>query len=149
MRLFRLASRRHDPLSGLGAARFGGRWNSPGRPMVYTSEHLSLAVLEGLVHIDQIEDWPADRRYWEYELDDELTERLDRAELPDRWSLQPRVTREIGDDFLVRQRTPAMVVPSVVVPIESNVLLNPEHPELRRMQLLNEEDFSLDPRLPS
>lgn len=115
--------------------------------MVYASAHLSLAVLENLVHIDGMEDWPADRRYWEYELDDDLVERRGPDDLPGDWATDPGVTRRIGDDFLAGGRTLALLVPSVVVPIEFNVLVNPEHADRVALALLHEADFALDARL--
>ena len=67
MRVWRIARERYDPLSGEGARLYGGRWNSPGRPVVYAAGHSALAVLEALVWTDP-EDVPDDLRLFELEI---------------------------------------------------------------------------------
>lgn len=148
MRIVRLASKEHDdPLSGAGAKSVGGRWNSPGRAAVYTSETLALAVLENLVHIDTTEDLPDDRRYWVYELDRGDYTEVTVGDLPGRWADDVSITREVGNDFLDDEKHLALVVPSVVVRIERNVLLNPNHPGCDPLEPVDEDDFEFDARL--
>ena len=60
------------PLDGEGAYRFGGRWSSPGVRLAYTSEHLSLAMIEYFVHIDS-EDIPKDLVVVTVEIPDGVT----------------------------------------------------------------------------
>src|SRR5450432_2475776 len=56
-RVYRVCRSLHAPLDGAGAMRVGGRWNSPGKRVVYMAESLSLAVLENLVHMNKV-DFP-------------------------------------------------------------------------------------------
>lgn len=119
MRLWRIASGRHDPLDGEGAQRFGGRWNSPRRPAVYTSAHASLAVLEKLVWTDP-EDLPDDLRLFEVDLPDDFPPApLDPARLPSRWTEagSPACAR-IGDEWLASGESVALAVPSALLPRE-------------------------------
>src|SRR5215217_6516134 len=129
MLLFRLSRRVHPPLDGEGARLYGGRWNSPGVPVVYAASHLSLAVLELLVHTDP-DLLPADLVAHEVELPDDLSvERVDLATLPDDWRDVPDhpACRAIGDAWAAEARAAVLVVPSAVVPQEANWLLNPRH----------------------
>lgn len=148
MRLWRLARARHEPLDGDGARLWGGRWNSPGRPVVYTSRHASLAVLEKLVWVDP-QDVPDDLRLFEIELPKDIKPRKLLAErLPAHW-------REVGcpecvaagDEWLAAGATVALVVPSALLPEEQNVLLNPRHAAASRLRTVAARPFSFDPRL--
>lgn len=147
MQAVRLASRRHDPLSGKDAAEVGGRWNSVGNPVVYASAHLSLAVLENLVHVQLAGDLPEDRHYWVYELAQDDLLRLDRDRLPEDWRERESGTRAIGDEWLVEGETLALVVPSAVVSIEENVLINPDHPDCPSLTPVRDDELRFDPRL--
>ena len=98
MRLWRLGPARHPPLDGEGARRASGRWNPRGVPMVYTSAHLSLAVLEKLVHVD-FDTFPADVVSLEIEVPDDVAVRaIELASLPKGWDAMPApvATQEIG-----------------------------------------------------
>ena len=148
MRLWRLASARFDPLDGEGARLAGGRWNSPGRPVVYTSSHASLAVLEKLVWVDP-EDLPEDLRLYEMDLPDELArDTVDPTALPDDWT-EPgsRICVEAGDRWLTAGDRPALVVPSAIVPEEWNVLVDPRNPDAARVRTVRSREFRFDPRL--
>src|SRR5207302_11174376 len=113
-RLWRLAPARHDPLTGEGARRYGGRWTSPGRPAVYLASHLPLAVLEVLVHVDR-DTLPLDLAAFAVDVPDALGTPADWARwdaqrapdsaplvLPDGWRAvaQPTACRAIGDAWL-------------------------------------------------
>ena len=127
-------------LDGEGARRFGGRWNSPGRPVVYFGDHPALALVEVLVHLDlPPEDLP----------DDYV---MLRAELPDDPPpLEPMLdaghARETGDRWLAQRATPVLRVASIVVPQAFNLLLDPLHPAARRARVIASEPFGFDPRL--
>ncbi len=148
MRVWRLASSRYPPLTGEGARLAGGRWNSPGTPMVYASTHLSLSVLEMLVHLD-VARLPADLVSFEVALPDEAVETLDLSLLRPGWENNPfqRETREIGDRWIREGRGLALVVPSAVVPAERNVLINPLHADIRQIRIASQEPFAFDMRL--
>jgi RES domain-containing protein len=139
MEVFRLAreSRCRD-LSGYGAFLFGGRWNLPG-----------LALLETLVHLP-VEDLPDDMYLMTLEVPNDITrEILTLGDLPADWQRlsMPQPTATIGHAWLQAGRSLALQVPSVVVPQERNLLLNPAHPEFSRVRLLDAQPFHFDERL--
>ena len=114
--------------------------------MVYASEHLSLAVLEILVHLES-DDLPNNLIAYRLDLPDGLVERLE--EVPDDWLADPlrRQSRRYGDTWAVEQRSVALAVPSAIVPSESNVLLNPLHPRFGEVRIVDQFPFALDHRL--
>lgn len=121
-------------LEGLGAKKYGGRWNSKGFAVVYTSESLELAVLEALVHLD-IDLLPKDVYQIGLELDDQLIAHA-RTPLPGGWDSAPPYSpnvQAIGDRW-IRSGSLGLRVPASVLPSRSNVLLNPAHPEIRRLR---------------
>lgn len=136
MRLWRLSRERYldQVLEGQGAKRHGGRWNSRGVALVYTAESLELALLEALVHLD-LDLVPDD--YWSlcFEVPDELVAPPP-ARLPRDWDrlppYQPAVQR-IGDRWVEQGATLGLRVPASVLPERHNVLLNPGHPDIRRV----------------
>jgi RES domain-containing protein len=135
---WRLCRRPHADLSGEGARQFGGRWNSPGRPVVYLAEHPALAALEVRVHLDlPFELLPADFV-------------LMRVLVPD----NPNTVFEAvantvaaGDAWLAEARSAVLRVPSVLVPHAWNVLFNPNHSDAAGAELRSVEPFGFDPRL--
>lgn len=153
-RAWRLVSARHagSALTGEGARLFGGRWNRAGVPVVYTSEHLSLAVLEQLVHLNEVShaDIAAMRMTALcLQFDAALVSRVTLASLPAGWrvSMPTPDTLDIGDDWIAARRTAVLEVPSVVIPDETNFLLNPAHPMFSRIRVVKTEPFQFDPRL--
>ena len=149
MRLYRLCRAPFRALDGEGARLYGGRWNSAGRPVVYASETLALAALEYLVHVDPA-DVPADLVALTLDIPDDLaTEVVAAADLPAGWEREPEsgACQAIGDRWLREGRTPVLRVPAAPVPEESNVLLNPRHPDAARVRVAAERPFAFDPRL--
>jgi RES domain-containing protein len=140
---YRLALPAHRALDGEGARLYGGRWNSPGRPMVYASQSPSLPVLEVMVHLDLDPAYlPDDYRLLALEIpDDALSERLEQA--PE----QAAACAAMGDDFLLRGEAFWLSVPSVVVPQDRNILINPLHPQASRLRIVDDEPFRFDARL--
>jgi RES domain-containing protein len=136
--------------AGDGARLYGGRWNSPGRPVVYCSGSLSLALLEVLAHVEAGEDAGVKRRLFRIELDPASCEEVRLATLPKNWrsALNPASCRRQGDAWLERGSSVALKVPSAIVPVESNYLLNPRHPDFPRAARWNRgTEFEIDPRL--
>lgn len=134
--------------SGEGARQAGGRFNSPGRPVVYTSESLALAQLEILVNL------PTDRLLASYvafraDIPSGRVDTLGREKLPDRWREAPAPTsvRELGDRWIETERSLALRVPSAVVPAEDNVLINPRHPAFKEVEIHGPFDPEIDDRL--
>ena len=150
MRLWRLTRAIHldAPLSGLGAKKHGGRWNSKGRAMVYMSESLELALLEALVHLDP-DLIPKDMHQVCVDVDDSLVVSLTEA-LPDGWDRPPPYrasVREIGDRWLLDRSSVALAVPASVLPGRRNVLLNPMHKDFGAVRQVSTEPLPWPSRL--
>ncbi len=123
----------------------GGRWNSPGRPLVYASESLALCLAECLVHVTG----PLPRGYVAYQLavPEDGIEPLNLQALKADWKEDIGYTRAIGDQWLEQERSLALSVPSAVVPASTNILLNPLHPRAVEVQIVDQQPFRFDPRL--
>ncbi|MGH7391664.1 MAG: RES family NAD+ phosphorylase [Candidatus Rokuibacteriota bacterium] len=150
IRVWRLTKRRTAGFDGEGSRRYGGRWNHPGAPAVYTAAHLSLAVLEVLVHVTAVADLPADLVAIPADLpDDLLIENARIEDLPRDWRRipAPAALADRGTAWLTAARTAVLAVPSAVVPPETVYILNPAHPDFRRIIVGRAEPFGLDARL--
>lgn len=133
---------------GEGAYRYGGRWSSPGVRLVYTSEHLSLAMIEYFVHLDR-DDPPPDLVVAAADVPDDVSRvYVAAAKLPGTWRQTPVPVElaAIGDRFARRRSEAILVVPSALAPDEFNWLLNPDHPDFRRVRIHPPEPFSYDAR---
>jgi RES domain-containing protein len=135
--------------SGEGARIEGGRWNSVGLPVVYASEHLSLAVLEILVNTAAPAARMVARSRSAIEIPESAFEVISLHQLPADFGPKTdyAFTQAIGDLWLISRRSPALIVPSAIVPIERNVLLNPIHPNFAALQWAPFEAILLDSRL--
>ena len=143
-----LADQATTAFDGEGARLYGGRWNSAGVPMVYASEHQSLAALEIRVHIDRT----AMRRGYKcfsFQFDDGLMDAFRGGGLPKDWMLEPppRSLQLLGDDWVNSGSSAILAVPSVVIPKELNYLINPRHPDFAKIKFEKPTDFFFDPRL--
>jgi RES domain-containing protein len=119
-------------LDGIGGMYTSGRWHNKGHLFVYTSSSEALAALEVLVNVDPLMA-PADLRLLAIELPDDLTtEVLELVSLPDGWHSVPAPTalQSLGSSWHTSGRTADFNVPSAVINVERNVLLNPRHPEM-------------------
>jgi len=133
--------------SGEGARLYGGRWNRKGMPMVYAAGSQSLAMLEMLV-----QDEPLRARYVmaPATLPKNLKiERVTPDQLPADWrDLGAREhLQAIGTDWARRRSSSVLAVPSVVIPTETNYLLNPLHPSFSKIEIGKPEEFVTDLRL--
>jgi RES domain-containing protein len=117
--------------------------------MVYTSATLSLAALEYLVNVG-IEEVPADLISISAEVPDSLSRReLKVEDLPAKWRTYPAPGKlaEIGTAWAKSLDTAVLIVPSAVIPEEKNWLVNPRHPDARRITNVQKSAFSFDSRL--
>lgn len=135
----------HAAFNGQGGLYGSGRWHQRGRPIVYTASHRSLALLEIIVHLDA--RWPLQPMVaWQIEVPESHIRTP--ADLPDDWKSNLESTRTHGDAWLAGRDSVALRVPSVIVPAESNVLLNPAHPAFRIDWVkAGPEPIAIDPRL--
>jgi RES domain-containing protein len=136
-----------EDLSGRGAAMYGGRWNSEGVYILYTAGGPSLAMLESLVHF-------GGRIVGDYcqialEIPDENILEITTDNLPDNWreSPAPDLLQAYGNKFIREAGYLALKVPSVLVPDESNYLLNPLHPDFKKVKILVKSRVQFDERL--
>jgi RES domain-containing protein len=137
-----------NDLSGSGSAKYGGRWNSKGHAMLYTSEHISLAVLELVVNFNQA-DSPLRQHYHLIEIiipDTDYIE-LRLSELKKDWTEDMHYSQYIGDEFLASNANLILKVPSAVVPEEHNFLINPSHRDFRRINIKQADIYQFDRRL--
>jgi RES domain-containing protein len=150
MIVFRLTKKKFaGSLSGEGAKRVGGRWNSIGTPMLYTSQSRALALLELAVHVPFIIQ-PEDYRLVSIEIPSFIkVKQLDPSKLPTDWNTFAFLdkTQQIGDEIIRKNEIVALRVPSAVVPGDSNIIINPLHPSIKHIKVLKEENFAFDGRL--
>ena len=150
MRFYRLGSlvrpKAAEAFSGEGALHYAGRWNSVGTRVVYASSSVALACLETLVHLRKLKH-PHERWLFTVEVPDELVETL--QQLPPGWDAQPASDsgRAAGDQWIASGSGAALLVPSSIVPMEHNALLNPLHPKFRLEWVQAPVRFRYDRRL--
>jgi len=150
MIVFRLSkSKFANDLSGKGAEKSGGRWNSKGTPLVYTSASRALCTTEIAVHTP-LGNLPLDYKIISVEIpDDILIQELPAGELPPNWKSIPHAhaTQVIGDRFVSEGVFAVLKVPSVVVQDEFNYLINPAHTDSRLIRIIAVDPFNFDERL--
>jgi RES domain-containing protein len=148
MRVFRIADRRFPIFDGAGARLVGGRWNSPGRSVIYAAETFSGAMLEMLVH-GNLNRLPRTQGYIEIAIPDHVAiERVGIQDVPDWQNENQAAARSFGDRWLSEQRTAVLMVPSIVTRgIEHNILVNPLHPNFAAIRASESQDVLWDERL--
>jgi len=137
------------PFDGEGAYRYGGRWSSPGTRLSYASEHQSLAMLEYFVHLDK-DDPPGDLVLAIAEIPEDLArEKISLRELPANWrdAAAPAELARFGDGFAARAEHCLLLVPSVLAPEESNLLINPKHADYGKIAIRGVEPLRYDSRM--
>ena len=142
MIVFRICKAPYTALDGEGSRLYGGRWNTAGKPAVYTSYHLSLAALEYLVHVD-FDNLPIDLVWLKIEVPDAST----MQQFPNATAQNERDAASFGDAWMASVATVGLVVPSAVLAVENNLILNPLHAEMRAVRILETSPFQFDDRL--
>lgn len=141
MILWRIAAEtrqyRADDLSGAGAAKSPGRWNDAGQPALYSAPAIAMAVLETSAHVDD-SGLPLNRYLVRIDVPDDVwaaREVMDVSKLEISWAAIPagRVSVRAGADWLRRMTTAILEVPSVIVPEEPATVINPLHPDAKRL----------------
>lgn len=139
MLAWRLCREPFADLGGEGARLYGGRWNSPGWPLVCAASTAALAVLELRVHLDLPPGLLPD---------DYVLVTIDLKDLPiEVVARLPAAPQAFGDAWLREQRTPVLQVPSAVVPESPNFLLNPAHPASAHARIVATRQFEFDRRM--
>ncbi len=149
MRLFRITSSEYiDDISGTGAKLFGGRWNKKGSALLYTSENISLAILEILVHFDGL-TVPQNLELLELNLKDDLIQNFSYTQFNKirRSKDSEYQFKETGDKWIEKNKVLALKVPSIINPYEYNVIINPKHEKFKLLKKKKKQKLELDIRL--
>ena len=142
------ARRVQAAFTGEGPWRYGARWNSPSVRVVYVSAHQSTAALE--IFVNNKPFLPIYRfKAFHLEWPDDMMEPVPAKTLPANWRIHPPPieTREIGNRWVKEGRSAVLALPSAVSPADTNFLLNPEHPDFKRIRIDSPIDFEFDSRL--
>ena len=137
-----------NDMTGTGAKITGGRWNSPGTPMVYCSINIALATLETLSYI-RASTLPLNRFLVQIDIPKEIWNlRNELNPLPGGWDALPSgiTSRKSGDQWITSMESPLLVVPSVIAPDEQNVLINPLHPNSTKIKATTLKRWVFDTR---
>jgi RES domain-containing protein len=149
MIVYRLSKAKyHLDLSRKGAELSGGRWNSKGIALLYTSQSRALAFAEVAIHIP-VGIMPKDYVLISISVPDTAgILKLANTDLPQDWRSNPPsdITQKIGDRFVVEAKYPILQVPSAVVPGDFNFLVNPGHPQVKGVTIVHVEPFEFDSR---
>ncbi|QCX02190.1 RES domain-containing protein [Aggregatimonas sangjinii] len=150
MIVYRLSKEKYKAdLSGIGAEKYGGRWNNKGTRMVYTAQSRALANLEVAVHV-ALKSLPKDYFMTAIEIPETLITKYDEGRLKKKaWKSNPPIafTQSEGDAFIKTDQTLILKVPSAIVQGDFNYLINPLHAEFGKIKILSSELFSFDERL--
>jgi RES domain-containing protein len=145
MELWRISN--YADLSGGGGLQAAGRWHTRGKRIVYLADHPASALLEMLVHIDR-DLIPATYLLLRIVVSESVPiDTIGIDALASDWRTQPALTRQIGDQWLDQSSTALLQVPSVIVPIGKNFLLNPAHPDAAKVTIVDAINAPFDPRL--
>jgi RES domain-containing protein len=131
-------------LSGEGAALYPGRWNKAGERMVYLGSSLALAALETLVHLE-VDATEEPFTAIELFIPENLV--MTQEKLKRNWREDLDYTRNLGSQWLKANKSLALVVPSAVIEVETNILFNPEHPASNQTKEVQRLAFRWDDRL--
>lgn len=147
MIVFRLTTGKYaNDISGTGAKMNGGRWNPVGLAGLYTSQYISLAILEILVRATRATS-PESYTLTSFEIPDNGVYQIQLKKLKNNWKFDLKYTQGIGEDFLNENQSLCMQVPSAIVTQENNFLLNPLHSDFKKVKIITSELLELDKRL--
>jgi len=150
MEVYRLLREKFStPLSGIGAALKGARWNSVGIEMIYTAANRSLTMAEVAVHFS-ISTIPEDYVMITIFIPDDISmKKISISELPPNWNSfpHPQSNQVVGDKFVLENKYCVMQIPSSVTQGDFNLLINPNHVDFKRISIIDIRNFSFDQRL--
>jgi RES domain-containing protein len=148
MIIYRLATELYkDDLSGTGAKLYGGRWNSAGIPALYTTENISLAILEILVRTD-MRSIPIHYHLIKLDIPDSIQPLIvTTGKLKKEWKDDTGYTQWMGDEFIKSNKLLLLKVPSAVVDEENNYLINTGHNDFKKVKIIAVKKFLFDKRL--
>ena len=151
LKAWRLVHKRKvdEAFTGTGSRRYGGRWNYKGIGVVYVSDSLALANLEIIVHAAS---YQALKNYVSIKVvfpKAMVVDVNDLARLPKDWRTDPppEKLKEIGKKWSNNQISAILKVPSTIIPIECNYVINPYHPDFKKVAVKQAAQFKFDQRL--
>ena len=145
MELWRISN--YTDLLGGGGLQAAGRWHTRGKRIVYLADHPASALLEMLVHMDR-DLLPSTFRLLRVAVPEIVSfQQVGVDVLSPDWRTEPALTRQIGDHWLDQSSTALLQVPSVIVPLGKNFLLNPAHPDAAKVAIIDVVNAPFDPRL--
>jgi RES domain-containing protein len=135
-------------MNGIGARKYGSRWNQPGYECLYTSESRALALLEFTVNTN-IDEIPRALSIIAIDLGRTRIQELKEAQLPGNWKAFPAPvsTKEFGTDLLKKAKTAILKIPSTIIPHECNYILNPLHAKHKTFRIIEIDDYTYDLRI--
>jgi len=131
-------------ITGSGAFLYGGRWNNPGTYLVYAAENNVLAAFEVALRVP-LEHISKNYVMVPIEISDK-TEVME-PDLPGQWHLKIEVTRSIGENFVNKRKYLLMKAPSALISDSFNYLINPNHPLIKEVNVLEARPILFDKRL--
>ena len=150
MRAWRIAKeKRARDLTGKGAAIEGGRWNDQDVPAVYMGMTPAICCLETFVHAAGEPTFPLKITCFELPAERSLYLEVDVSDLPIGWASLPadRPSMDFGTAWLKSNSHLGLIIPSAILPLERNVVINPNHPAANRITVIEIYDFLYDPRM--
>lgn len=150
MFVYRITKKEHSALDGIGGLYGPGRWHEKGNLVIYTSEHASLAAWEKIVHVASFGNLPNNLLLVKIELPDgNEIQTVPKKIMLKGWDSFPftNETVNFGTSFLRKKEHLALRVPSVIIPDEYNIILNPLHPDILDCKVTNTVPFVFDNRI--
>ncbi len=146
MELFRFTTLKYPYLTGDGARKYGGRWNSIGTPAIYCTKNRALAMLEVLVHASN--DIVSPRLLFSIDVPDGINIiEITRKKMFMDWQNKFNRTQKMGNLILTANNYCILKVPSVLLPDEYNFIINPLHKDYNQIKIQKMEEINFDPRL--
>lgn len=151
MNVYRITRNRHlkDDLKGIGASIAPGRWNQKDLFCIYTAESRALALVEHMANVTKESYISSLFTLRTFTLPDECMLKINITDLPKNWREKPPPvsTRVFGTQLLQSKQKLAYVLPSVIIPQEFNIIIDPQHPDLKKLKTINDELLDFDLRL--
>jgi RES domain-containing protein len=148
MEVFRISRSKYtNDLSGEGARLYGGRWNRPGLSALYTSQSRALALLELIVHFNSADALRLDYEFLTLDIEDSMIVSL--CEEVEIYNKENKIfpCREKTEMLFIKQNVLGIRVPSVIIPQECHIIINPVHDWMKSVKILKKESVVIDKRL--
>jgi RES domain-containing protein len=149
MRLYRIGKSKYSKdLKGEGAKINGGRWNHEGIPCIYTAESRALAVLEMSAHVT-LDEIPRALCFTTFDVPEDSILTHEIGSLPRNWQNwpHPKETRDFGSQLLRKNEYLLFKYPSAILPFEYNYVINPVHPSMSKVKIIDVVDYAYDIRI--